>query len=146
MRRVATMAFLASTLVLVACASSGQETPQTEVDGPVVSEAQHDPDREFSDDEVDSFAAAYIDVTSVQQDYRQRIQAADDEQMRQQLSEQSNAEAEEKMREHGMTPAQYNAIAVRLPEDDELRQRVQQAVQQLEEERIEETEQQLERP
>lgn len=146
MSQVQTVAYFVLAILLVGCASSGQEGPTTQVDGPIVSEGGDDLDREFSDEEVASFAAAYLDVTSVQQDYQHRMQEAEDEQLRQQLSDESNRKAEEVMMEHGITPADYNAIVVRLPEDDELRGRVQEAIRQIEEERIEETERQLETP
>ena len=125
------------------CASNEPQTPQTEVDGPIVSEADFDPDREFCDEEVASFAAAYLEVTSIQQQYQTRIEAAEGVE-RQELSSQSTVESEEAMEEQGLTPEEYNAIAIRLPEDDELRTRVQSEVRQLEQDRIEETEQQLE--
>lgn len=145
MRKIPMVVFV-SVLVLVGCASSDPDTPKTEVDGPIVSEGEYDPDREFSDEEVATFAATYLDVTSVQQDYQRRIQEAEDEQERRRLSDESNQKAEELMAEHGITPDEYNAIVLRLPDDDELRGRVQQAVRQIEEERIEETEQQMETP
>lgn len=130
-------------LLLAGCASNTErETPETEVEGPIVSEADH-ADREFSDEEVENFAAAYIEVTAIQQDYQVKIQEAEGAE-REQLEAESRAETEAVMAEYGMTPEEYNAIAVRLPEDDELRQRVQQAVQELEQQRVEETEQQLE--
>lgn len=144
MREVKAVVFFVSALLWVGCASSGTETPQTEVDGPIVSEGDADPDREFSDEKIFQFAAAYVDITAIQQDYQYRMQEADDEQQRRRLSDESNRKAEELMAEHGITSDDYNAIVIRLPDDDELRSRVQQAVRQLEEERIEETEHQLE--
>ena len=136
------IASLAAVLI-AGCASNEPQTPQTEVDGPIVSQADYDPDREFSDEEVASFAAAYLEVTSIQQQYQTRIEAAEGVE-RQELSSQSTVESEEAMEAHGLTPETYNAIAIRLPDDDELRMRVQSEVRQLEQERIEETEQQLE--
>ena len=136
------IASLAAVLI-AGCASNEPQTPQTEVDGPIVSQADYDPDREFSDEEVASFAAAYLEVTTIQQQYQTRIEAAEGVE-RQELSSQSTVESEEAMEEHGLTPETYNAIALRLPEDEELRMRVQSEVRQLEQDRIEETEQQLE--
>ena len=130
-------------LLVVGCASTERETPQTEVDGPIVSEADDDPDREYTDEEVDSFARAYLEVTSIQQEYQQRLEGTEGEQRRQ-LEAESTARSEEAMADHGLAPDQYNSIALRLPDDDELRGRVQDVVRQLEQERIEETEQQLE--
>ncbi len=147
MSAVKSIIFFTTCLVVVAgCASSGDDGPTTEVDGPIVSEAQFDEDRQFSDEEVISFAGAYIEVTAVQQKYQHRMQDAEDEQQLQQLSDESAIKAEEAMGEHGLTPAEYNAIVVRMPDDDELRGRVQQAIHDIEEERIEETERQLETP
>lgn len=124
----------------IGCASGGDEGSRTEVEGMVVSDSvgDQDWDREYTDDEVQAFAAAYTEVTSIQQDYQRRM-ADVDEAQRQQLSQESAARSEEAMGEHGISPDQYNAIAIRLPDDEDLRQRVAQAVQQMESERREET-------
>ncbi len=138
------MVTLAATALLIfaACAGAQRETPQTEVDGPIVSEGD-DLDREFSDEEVMAFAAAYPEVTAIQQDYQSRIEHADDAE-RQQLNAESRVKSEETMAEHGISPEEYNAIAIQMRDDDELRGRVQSAMRQMEQQRIEETEQQLE--
>lgn len=130
-------------MMLAACAGAHTETPPTEVDGPIVSEGHDQPDREFSDEEIERFAAAYLEVTAIQQDYQHRMDGAGDAE-REQLNAESSQKAEEAMADHGLTPNEYNAIAIRLPEDDQLRAQVQAAVRDIEQQRIEETEQQLE--
>lgn len=134
---------LMSALVLIGCASGQQETPQTEVDGPIVSQADYDPDREFSDEEVSRFAAAYMAITAIQQDYQTRMEGADAME-RERLSAESDEKVEETMGDHGLTPEDYNAIAVRLPDDDQLRARVHEAIRDIEQQRIDQTQQQLE--
>lgn len=143
MREIKIVVVAAIISLIVGCASSGPETPQTEVDGPVVSEGEYDPDREFSDDEVATFARAYVQVTAIQQDFQTRIQQAEGGE-RQELIEESSIRSEEAMAEEGLTAQEFNAIAVRLPDDEDLRGRVQSAVQDIESDRIEETERQLE--
>lgn len=127
----------------VGCASTGDETTTTQVDGMVVSQGDDDWDREYSDDEVEAFAAAYVEVTNIQQRYQRQMAEADEAQ-RQELSRESAVRAEEAMLSHGVTPQEYNGIAVRLPDDEELRQRVRDAVQELEAQRLEETQRNLE--
>ncbi len=146
MREVKAVVFFVSALLLIGCTSSGPQTPTTEVDGLVVSEGDHDPDRQFSDEEVANFAAAYLSVTSLQQEYQLRIQEAQDDEERRRLSDESNEKTEEAMGDHGITPDEYNAIVFQMRDDEELRGRVQQAIRQLEEARIEETERHLETP
>lgn len=122
----------------VGCASTGEEDSGTRVEGAVVSQGDQDWDREYTDEEVESFAAAYVEVTNIQQRYQAQMSEAGEEE-RAELSRQSAAESEEAMLAHGVSPDQYNAIVLRLPDDDELRERVGNAVQQLESQRIEET-------
>lgn len=141
MRKIAVFA-VGFVLLLAGCASQ-QEGSRTEVDGPVVSQGDNLEDREFTDDEIDSFARAYLDVTTIQQSYRTEIQNAESEEQRDQLSRESTIDSEEAMQEHGITPDTYNAIAVRLPDNEQLRGRVQEAIQQVEQERVEQTQQQL---
>ncbi len=124
------------------CASQGPETPQTEVDGPMVYDGEIEEDREFSDEEIETFAAAYVEVTAIQQDYQRRMQEAEGAE-RQALGQESSQRAEEAMAAHGLTSQEFNEIAVRLPQDEDLRSRVQAAVQEMEAERIRETEEQL---
>lgn len=128
----------------VGCASHGPETPQTEVDGAMVYDGEIDEDAEFSDEEVERFAAAYVEVTAIQQDYQRQMQEAEDEGERARLGQESSQRSEEAMAEHGLSSQEFNAIAVRLPQDEELRNRVQEAVQGQESQRIEETERLLE--
>jgi hypothetical protein len=125
------------------CASTGDEASTTQVDGMVVSDGADDWDREYSDEEVEAFAAAYVEVTNIQQRYQRKIADADEGQ-RQTLSRESAELSEEAMLSHGVTPQEYNGIAVRLPDDDELRQRVHHAVQEMETRRLEETQRNLE--
>lgn len=143
MRAVNMMIWVVAGLLVVGCASSGPETPRTEVDGLVVVDGDEDFDREFSDAEVATFAAAQLEVRAIQQRYQAQIAEAEGEE-RQHLIAEGDQRTEAAIAEQGMTTGDYNSIAVRLPDDEELRERVGVAMQELEAQRIEETEQQLE--
>ncbi len=122
----------------VGCASTGQEESRTEVSGGLFVYDGDDYDREYSDEEVEQFARAYIEVMAVQQRFHGPITQAATPEERQALIEESEVEAQAVMYDHGLTVQEYNAIAVRMPEDDELRGRVQRAIQANEEERLRE--------
>lgn len=143
MQRLIVIALTMSLLGLAfGCASTGEEDSGTSVEGAVVSQGDEDWDREYSDEEVESFAAAYVEVTSIQQRYQSQMPEADEDE-RAELSRQSASESEEAMLAHDVSPDQYNAIVLRLPDDEELRERVRTAVQKLESQRIEETQQNM---
>lgn len=142
MRRITLVTIGAMMFLFGGCASQ-PETPQTEVDGPVVSEGHYE-DREFTEDEIDSFARAYLEVTAIQQQYQAEIERTESPEERQRLSHESTVESEAAMQEHGIVPETYNEIALRLPDDDDLRARVHETIRDIEEERIEETQRQLE--
>ncbi len=143
MRKTNGMIIAVVVVLMVSCGSSGPQTPQTQVDGLVVVDGDQDFERQLSDEEVASFAAAQLEVQGIQQRYQAQIAEAEGQE-RQQLIAEGDRRTEEAITEHGMSTQDYNIIAVRLPDDPELRERVQIAMQQLEKQRIEETEQQLE--
>lgn len=125
---------LFAALVLAMGCASAEPQSQTKVDGQFVSDGS-DWDREISDEEVETFANAYIEVNAIQQQTHPEIQRADPEQ-RAALIEASDERVEEVIRSHGMTVEQYNSLAVRLADDDELRGRVQQEIAAREDERL----------
>ena len=142
--RISRLIYFAMTgLIVGGCASSDPEPPPTQVQGMVVSDGIDDPDREFTDEEVALFASTYVEVTAAQQRYDMEMLEAEDEE-RERLNRQSQIHAEEIIYEHGMTPEEFNAIAVRLPLDDDLRERVRMAIQQRDQERIRKTQDLLE--
>ena len=101
---------------------------------------------EVSDEEIKSFASAYIEVMAVQQQYHHRIQAAQGDD-RDALARESENKIEEIITSYEMSSARFNSIMVHLPTDDDLRRRVQIEIQAQEEERLrilqEEQEQEL---
>lgn len=122
-------------IALGACASTGEEerTTTTVSGGFVADEA--DMQGEVTDEEVERFAQAYIEVMAVQQQYHPRIQRAEPSE-RDALAEEGEEKVEAIIASYGMTTPQFNAIAVRLPLDEELRRRVQIEIQAQEEERL----------
>lgn len=129
-------AVLLASFSLGACASTKDEPSRTEVRGAFVADAA-DMEREIPDEEVALFAAAYVEVMAIQQQYHHRITQAQGE-AQAVLIEESEAEIEASIARQGLTTEQFNAIAVRLPLDDELRGRVQSEIQAQEEARLQE--------
>jgi hypothetical protein len=125
-------------VVIVGCASSSaQEESKTEVSGTFVFDGD-DLDREYTDEEIDQFARAYIEVMAIQQRYYLPISQAPSPEESQALIEESEARSQEVIYEHGLTMQEFNAIMVRMPSDDELRGRVHAAIQRQEAERLQE--------
>lgn len=145
MRRSKLIVFTAIILMAFGCASSDPDPPPTEVDGMVVADGEEERDYEFTDEEIAQFAEAYVEVMALEQQYEVQIQEADESE-REQLAAERDERAEEAIEASGMTSEEFNTIAVLVPRDEELRARVHEAIQQRDEQRIEETERQLESP
>lgn len=129
-----------SFFLLAGCASTPEpeSSSQTRVSGGTFVYDGDDLDREYSDEEIERFARAYIEVMAIQQRYHVPIQQAPTDVERQALIEESEEMSAEVIVSHGMTLQEFNAIAVRMPQDDEIRGRVQRAIQAQEEERLRE--------
>ena len=126
----------------MACSSSGEQPSSTHVEGMVVVD-QADLDREFTDEEVAQFAEAYTRVTAIQQQYDAKM-LEDEYADHGALIEERDALVDEAIHDSGLTHEEYNLIAVILPDDDELRQRVREAIRDRDERRVRETERTLE--
>ena len=81
--------------------------------------------QQFSDEKIESFAVAALEVSRIRDDYVARIQQAESEEQRQQLAEQATTEMVEAVESApGITTEEYNAIIQAASEDQALSQRI----------------------
>lgn len=89
-------------------------------------------DIEVSDDELESFTEAHLDVQELRQELDQAIQNAEDRQAAQAIQKQANQEMAAVIRdEHEMEINRYRQIAQAINQDPELRQKFQAIVDEL---------------
>lgn len=85
----------------------------------------------FTDDQLQSFAMAALEVREIRASYVEQMQTAESEEQRQQLAEEANAEMVEAVRETpGITIEDYNAIIEASADDPQLSQRIDEHMQQ----------------
>jgi hypothetical protein len=111
---VAAAAFLA----IPAVATAEQTAPQA-----VLAQAAQP-----NDEELESFAAAAVQVEQILQVAQQQLQGVESEDARDQLIEQAQTLMEDAVQEEGLTVEQYNVLAQLVSEDADLNQRVQQMI------------------
>lgn len=84
---------------------------------------------DVSSAEVESFAAAMVDVQEIGQEWTQRMQETDDQEELSQMQQEAQEEMIGAIENHGMTVEEYNEIATAAQQDPELAQEIEQAVQ-----------------
>lgn len=87
------------------------------------------PDIEVSSAEVESFAAAMLDVQQLGQEWTQRMQETEDQEELSQMQQEAQEEMISAIEDHGMTVEEYNEIATAAQQDPELAQEIQQAAE-----------------
>ena len=84
----------------------------------------------FSDEKIESFAMAALEVSKIRNDYVGRIQQAGSEEERQQLAEQATSEMVDAVEATpGITTEEYNAIIQAAQGDQALSDRIKQQIQ-----------------
>lgn len=84
----------------------------------------------FSDDQLQSFAMAALEIQEIRTDYVAQIQEAESEEQRQQLAEEANTEMVGAVEAApGISVEEYNAIIEASADDPELSQRINQYMQ-----------------
>lgn len=84
-----------------------------------------------SDQEVKSFAAAYVEVVEIQQELQYRMAETETPQEQQQVREEATAQMVDAVQKHEISPEDFDEMAERLETDDRLRARVQNEIQAL---------------
>jgi hypothetical protein len=79
---------------------------------------------DFSNDELKSFAKARQQVTSISQEFQSEMQEAEDPAKVSEMQAKANQEMVEAVRDVGLEPAEYNAIANAVRSDPELEEKV----------------------
>ncbi|MDP1618774.1 DUF4168 domain-containing protein [Phenylobacterium sp.] len=83
----------------------------------------------ITDEQVNSFALAMNEVSSLNQKFSAELQAAPDDATRTQIQQQAATEMTQAVEKSGITPTEYNQIAQAAQADAELRARIGQAMQ-----------------
>lgn len=113
----ATLSAIALGLAAPVAAQQAQQTQQAQE--PAIAA------EEVTDAQVDAFVQAAIAVEEVRGIYDPQIEAAADQNARQDLMNEANAEARKAVEDvQGMTPAEYLAIGQAAREDDALNSRI----------------------
>lgn len=89
---------------------------------------------EVSDDELESFAKAYLAIQEVRQRVETQMQEAESPQEAQQLQQQGNAEMVQIVEDHDLEVQRYSQIGTALNQDPELSQRFRAIMEELREE------------
>ncbi|MGY6629799.1 MAG: DUF4168 domain-containing protein [Wenzhouxiangella sp.] len=79
---------------------------------------------EVSDQQLEQFADAQIQITEIQQDFAGRLQEVDDPEQAHELQVQANEEMTEAVQEIGLSVQDFNEIAMAIQNDPELQQRL----------------------
>ncbi|MEX1032251.1 MAG: DUF4168 domain-containing protein [Cellvibrionaceae bacterium] len=82
------------------------------------------PSEPVDDQTVEQFAAAYSSVQSIQEEFTERLQEADDREQAQSLQQEAQQQMLSTVEENGLSVQQYNEMIARMDQDPELRQRV----------------------
>jgi hypothetical protein len=86
---------------------------------------------DVTDQEVEQFALSYEDVTKIQKETEQQLQAVQDTAGASKVKADANQKMAEAVQGHGMKVERFNLIARSLDGDAALKQRVQQKIQEL---------------
>lgn len=82
-----------------------------------------------SDEKLEQFADAFEEMRSVRAEYAPKLQETEDEQKRQELMKEGQAEMKDAIESSGMKVAEYQRIGQRLNQDQQLQQRLQKLMQ-----------------
>lgn len=114
-------------------AGAGQvlaQTQQPQSPPPQPQQPQQQPQIEVSDAEVEQFAAVYTESREIRQEYSEKFQAAGDQQEAQEIQEQMNQEMMQVIEASPLSAERYQQIAGATAQDQELRERILQEVEQ----------------
>lgn len=94
--------------------TSAQETETPAVETPA-----------FSDEKLQSFAVAFVEVSKVQQEYAQKLQATDAKEEQQKLQEEAGGKMMEAVEQaDGISVDEYNEVITAAQTDPDLAQRI----------------------
>ncbi|QJQ94812.1 MULTISPECIES: DUF4168 domain-containing protein [Halomonadaceae] len=82
--------------------------------------------QDFSDEQLQQFADASLEIAVISQEYTQRLQGAEDEATQQEVRMEANDRMVEVVEDSGLDVDTFNAIGYTIQQDPEMMQRVQQ--------------------
>jgi hypothetical protein len=85
---------------------------------------QQPPQTEVTEQELQKFATAQVDISAIQQDFAGRLQGVEDPEKAHELQIQANEEMTEAVEEAGLDVESFNNIAMAIQNDPELQQRL----------------------
>lgn len=85
---------------------------------------------EVSDQELQQFADAQMEIAGIQQEFSQRLQQVEEPEKAQELQRQANAEMTTAVEEAGLDVESFNQIAMAIQNDPELQQQLTDMLQQ----------------
>lgn len=80
--------------------------------------------KDFDKAELESFVEAQAEVSTISQDYRKKMQNADDPEAQASMRQEANQEMVQAVNEAGLDPSTYNAIAQAAQSDPQLAQKI----------------------
>lgn len=125
---LATLAASAAVIALGVTAAQAQTQQPSPAQAPETQGASQAAS-DITDEQVNSFALAMNQVSSLNQKYSAQIQGASDDTARAELQQKAASEMSQAVQQAGITPEQYNQIAQAAQGDAELRARIGQAMQ-----------------
>ena len=76
---------------------------------------------EVSDEQIDAFVEAHVNVNEVREEYTQRLQEAEDQEEAQQLQQEANQAMTDAIEDSGMDIEEYEEVAMAVNADPEVR-------------------------
>ena len=95
-----------------------QQQPMQQQEAPAVEE------HSFSDDELEQFAQAFVEVEEVRNEYGPRLGEAEDMESATEIQQEANELMTSAIEDNGLTVETYNAIAQSTQADPELREKI----------------------
>lgn len=98
-------------------------TPVTGYQEPAQQQAPG-PQKNISDQELRSFAKAYVEIRKIRLTYQSSLENVQDPKERQKIQQEGDSKIENALEEEGLKPETYNRIFTAANSDDELRKKI----------------------
>lgn len=98
-----------------------ETAPQTTTPTAPATQAQP----QISEEKVDQFVTAYVEVQKINQEYSEQLQATEVPEKATELQQEAQTKMQEAVTESGLTIPEYQQIASRAGQDQDLRTRIQ---------------------
>lgn len=99
-----------------------ETAPQTTAPGAATTATQ----AQIPDEKVEQFVEAYVEVQKINRDYSEQLQSTEVPEKATELQQEAQTKMQEAVTDSGLTIPEYQQIATRAGQDQELRNRIQQ--------------------